>query len=469
LGLNGDATVVMRFLLVPVLERSCRRGARSTRAAPAFAGGSAARLSCIVGKAGETMDETRMPGRRVQPLAFDVAARIAAIDRKKLRAYRLARLRAELARNDYMGCLLADPINIRYATDSRCFQVWTMHAPGRWAFVPTEGPVILFEFSATKHVNAGLETIDEVRPTTPWFYFLAGPRWPEKAAIWADEIASLVARHGGGNRRLAVDRLEPAGAFLLRDRGVELVDAQGPIELARAIKSPEEIAALRLSMDVCDAGVARMRAALEPGITENQLWAVLNEVNIAHDGEWIECRLLSSGERTNPWFQESTNRVIQAGDLVSFDTDMVGPLGYLADISRSWVCPGKPATNAQIRQYALAEEQVLYNMRLLKPGLGFREFGEICWTMPEEFIPHRYMMMIHGAGMVDEYPSIAYATDFKDWGYDGVFQENMVVCVESFIGQVGGKEGVKLEQQVLITRSGAVSLSGAKFEGALTG
>jgi Xaa-Pro aminopeptidase len=146
---------------------------------------------------------------------------------------------------------------------------------------------------------------------------------------------------------------------------------------------------------------------------------------------------------------------------------MVGPLGYLADVSRSWVCPGRKPTNAQLNQYALAEEQVLYNMSLLKPGLGFREFGEKCWPVPEKYVPNRYMMMVHGAGMVDEYPSIAYAADFKDWGYDGVFQENMVVCVESFIGEVGGKDGIKLEQQVLITASGAVPLSKAPFEGAL--
>ncbi|MCC7048115.1 MAG: hypothetical protein IT562_15490 [Alphaproteobacteria bacterium] len=82
-------------------------------------------------------------------------------------------------------------------------------------------------------------------------------------------------------------------------------------------------------------------------------------------------------------------------------------------------------------------------------------------------MPHRYMMMVHGAGMVDEYPSIAHAADYEDWGYDGVFQEDMVVCVESFIGAVGAKEGVKLEQQVLITRNGAEPLSRAPFADAL--
>jgi len=320
------------------------------------------------------------------PLTLDVPARLAAINQRKLRAYRLERLRAELHKRDYAGCLLADPINIRYATGSRNMTLWTMHAPSRWAFVPTQGPVVVYEFTSSMHVNEGLETIAEMRPCTPWLYFLAGQRGEEKAMLWANEIADMVATHGGKNRRLAVDRCEPMGAFRLAQRGLELFDAQEAIEQARLIKSAEEIACLRLSMDVCDAAIRWMGEALHPGMTDNQLWAILHEVNIAHDGEWIESRLLSSGERTNPWFQECGNRVIQAGDLVAFDTDMVGPLGYLADISRSWVCPSKKPTGEQRRLYAIAEEQVLFNMSLLKPGLSFRDFAETCWPVPEEFL-----------------------------------------------------------------------------------
>jgi len=269
------------------------------------------------------------------------------------------------------------------------------------------------------------------------------------------------------NHARADDRCEPAGAFKLRALGLELVDAQEAIEQARLIKSPEEIECLRAAMEVCDTAIARMREALRPGITENELWAILHAVNIANDGEWIDARLLASGERTNPWFQECGNRVIEAGDLVAFDTDMVGPLGYLADISRTWVCPGKPPTNEQSRLYALAEEQVLFNMNLIKPGVTFREFAEKCWQLPEPFVPNRYLMMVHGVGLVDDYPSIAYAQDFADWGYDGVFQENMVVSVESYIGEARAKEGVKLEQQVLITPSGTVPLSKTPFADAL--
>jgi len=403
----------------------------------------------------------------VAPLGFDLAVRLAEIDQRALNAWRLQRVRDELARRDYAGALLADPMNIRYATGARNMAIWTMHAPGRYAFVATDGPVVLFEFSATRHLAAGLGTIDECRLSTPWFYFLAGPRVAEKTAAWAAEVAELVARHGGGNRRLAVDRCEPWGAAALRAANIELFDAQEPLERARAIKSPEEIACLRLSMEVCDTAVDRMRAALRPGITENQLWGILHETNIAHDGEWIECRLLASGERTNPWFQECGNRVIEAGDVVAFDTDMVGPNGYLADISRSYVCPGRKPSNVQQTLHGLAEEQVLYNMELLRPGLSFREFAERAWQVPDEFVRNRYMTMVHGVGLVDEYPSLAYVQDFAEWGYDGTFEENMVVSVESYLGAVGGGEGVKLEQQVVITAGGAVPLSRTPFTDSL--
>ena len=401
-------------------------------------------------------------------LAIDLTKRLAAIDQVKLRADRLARVRAELARRDYGAALLSDPINIRYATGSRNMPVWTLHAPGRYVFVPVDGPVVLFEYAASRHLSDGLDTVDEVRTSTPWFYFLAGPRTAEKAQVWATEVIELMRRHGGADQRLAVDRCEPWGAQHLIDAGIRLFDAQEPLELARMIKTPEEVMCMQLSMDVCDVAVARIRTTLRPGMTENELWSILHETNIAHDGEWIECRLLSSGPRTNPWFQESGNRRIEAGDLVGLDTDMIGPLGYLADISRSMVCPGKSPTAQQRNLYDIAQHQIFTNIELIKPGLSFKEFGEKCWPVPDEFVPNRYMMMIHGAGMADEFPTVAYAADYDDWGYDGVFVEDMVVCVESYIGAVGGSEGVKLEQQVLITPTGAVPMSSDPMIDALT-
>jgi Xaa-Pro aminopeptidase len=101
---------------------------------------------------------------------------------------------------------------------------------------------------------------------------------------------------------------------------------------------------------------------------------------------------------------------------------------------------------------------------LLKPGLGFRELCERAWQLPESVRPNRYSSVLHGVGLADEYPHCPYAEDFEFSGVDGEFAPGMTVCVESYIGEVGGHEGVKLEQQVLITDTGIELLSSFPFE-----
>jgi Xaa-Pro aminopeptidase len=113
---------------------------------------------------------------QVAPLGLDIESRLSGINQPKMRRDRLTKLRAELARRDYAAALLSDPINIRYATGSRNMAVWTMHAPGRYLFVPVDGPVVMFEFQASRHLAEKLDTIDELRTSTPWFHFLSGPR-----------------------------------------------------------------------------------------------------------------------------------------------------------------------------------------------------------------------------------------------------------------------------------------------------
>ncbi len=385
---------------------------------------------------------------------------------RDLRAYRLGRVRQQLRAHDYAGILLYDPINVRYATGARNMTVWVLHNQVRYCFIPTEGPVVLFDFHNCEHLSQGLETIDEVRPALAWFFFGAGPKTAERAELWADEVADLVQRHGGGNKRLAVDHCDPLGAGALTQRGIDIREGQAVMEIARSIKSAEEIAGTRQAITVCEAGMARMRDALEAGLTENELWSILHQTNIAMGGEWIETRLLASGERTNPWFQECSDRMIRPGELVCFDTDLIGPYSYCADISRAYFCgPGRPSEE-QRRLYRMAWEQIEYNIEILKPGMSFYELAEKSYELPPKFAPNRYSAVYHGVGLCDEYPHIGYLQDLESGrsGYDGVVETGMTLCVESYIGEVGGCQGVKLEEQVLVTERGVERLSCFPFE-----
>ena len=65
--------------------------------------------------------------------------------------------------------------------------------------------------------------------------------------------------------------------------------------------------------------------------------------------------------------------------------------------------------------------------------------------------------MVHGIGLCDEWPMIRYATDGGQ--REGCFEKNMTITVETYIGKVGGKEGVKLEQQYLVGQNGLELMS----------
>ena len=157
------------------------------------------------------------------------------------------------------------------------------------------------------------------------------------------------------SKKVAIDVLNGPALVRLNKEGINVVDAKLILEQARVIKSQEEMKCMKSAIDVAEIGVRKMREELKAGMTEDELWSILHKTNIEYGGEWIECRILSSGERTNPWMQESSNKVMQNGEIVAFDTDMVGPYGYCADISRTFVV-GHKFNDNQKKLYSMAVE-----------------------------------------------------------------------------------------------------------------
>ena len=275
-----------------------------------------------------------MKSRTYQPLEIDDVT---------LRAYRVSRVRQMLNERDCAAGLFYDPVNIRYVTDVSNMQVYSLHNPCRYVFIATDGPVVLFDFKGCEHLSADIEVVDETRNAVSWYHFVTGPRVAEKATVWADEIDALLTRYGGGNRRLAVDQLDLAGVWAIEKQGVQLVDGKELIGMARVLKSAEEIKAIRNAIAVCELGMQRMQQALQPDRTENHIWSMLHQTNIEHGGEWIETRLLSSGPRTNPWYQECSDRRIERGDFccarfrLNWPTRLYGR--YFTDVACGWETP----------------------------------------------------------------------------------------------------------------------------------
>jgi Xaa-Pro aminopeptidase len=379
-----------------------------------------------------------------------------------IQAHRLHRICQRLQATDCAAIVLFDPINIRYATGTRNMQVWTMHNICRYTVVFASGETVLYELGSSQHLAR--EHAADIRPSLSTDFMAVGNRGPEMARRWAESMISLLREKGFAGESLAIDRADLALVQESERQGLRLIEGQSVMERARAIKSRDEVEVLRRSLQTCEQSVADMRERLQPGMRESDALAMLIEGSIRRGGEYPETRLLSSGPRTNPWFQETSDRVIDNGDLLAFDTDLIGPMGYYNDISRSWVVGDKPPSDAQRRLYALAYQQMQHNSELLQVGMGFLEYSDKSYQLPDNCIPNRYADVAHGCGLGVEYPLVWYRED-EEWGaYDGQFEENMVICIECYVGEFGGREGVKLEQPVWLSAEGAVVLSDYPFE-----
>jgi Xaa-Pro dipeptidase len=79
--------------------------------------------------------------------------------------------------------------------------------------------------------------------------------------------------------------------------------------------------------------------------------------------------------------------------------------------------------------------------------------------MPNEFHPQRYPFIAHGSGLADEWPAIKFGDH-----HDGEVQAGMSLSVEAYVGPLGGSQGVKLEEQIIVTDGAPEIISQAAHE-----
>jgi Xaa-Pro aminopeptidase len=370
------------------------------------------------------------------------------VDEQRMRRDRLARAKEFIARHDLAAALLFDPLNVRYTTTLWLAPVWGMHFTFRWALVPAEGEPVLWDYGHTGGLEIARRAYPEgdIRPAGWFLHFGAGARHRDGAMAFAREIVEELRSRGILGERIGVDRLDTVAFLALQDAGVRVVDASPALGEARAVKTADELVALREAAQTCDIAIEALRKQLTPGVTENQLWGTLLGTAFAHGAEYCDTRMLSSGPRTNPWYQEASDRVVEAGDLVAFDTDLAGRRGYFTDVSRTYLCGDVSATDEQRRLYQVAYQFVQENIAEIRPGASFAELGErLARRLPGQYFDQRYQFILHGSGLADEFPSVVWSDN-----HDGQVEPGMVFSVEAYIGEVGGDEGVKYEEQLIV-------------------
>ena len=338
-------------------------------------------------------------------LAFNewAAAGLALPDLPRMREYRWQRLTQHVIERGYGGILMFDPLNIRYATDSTNMQLWNTHNPFRAVLLCADGYMVIWDYKNSPFLSEFNPLVREQRSGADLFYFDRGDKVDVAADKFASEVRVLIEEHGGNNKRLAVDKIMLHGLRALEAQGFQVMDGEEVTEKSRSVKGPDEILAMRCASHACEQAVAAMEQAARPGMSENDVWAVLHAENIRRGGEWIETRLLASGPRSNPWFQECGPRLIQNNEIIAYDTDLVGSYGICVDISRTfWLGDADPRPD-MIYAMRHAHEHIMTNMAMLRPGVHMRDLTMNGHKLDDNFQKQKYGCMMHGVGLCDEW------------------------------------------------------------------
>ncbi len=391
-----------------------------------------------------------------------------------MRAFRHKRLTDAVNARGYGGILMFDPLNIRYATDSTNMQLWNTHNAFRACLVCADGYMAIWDYKNAIFLSKFNHLVNEQRSGADLFYFDRGDKIDVAADAFSNQVRDVIAEHGGANMRLGVDKIMIHGLRALEAQGFDVIPGEELTEKARSIKGPDEILAMRCASVACEIACAEMETAARSGVpkgdmSENDIWAVLHAENIRRGGEWIETRLLTSGPRTNPWFQECGPRIVQNNEIVAFDTDMVGAYGICIDISRTWWIGDQKPRADMIEAMKVGVDHIEQNMQMLKPGVNIQDLSRNCHQLPDKFQSLKYGCMMHGVGLCDEWPLVAYPDQMVDGAFDYELQPGMTLCVEALISPEGGDFSIKLEDQVLITETGFENITKYPHDPALMG
>lgn len=237
-----------------------------------------------------------------------------------------------------------------------------------------------------------------------------------------------------------------------RLRGVELssmVDGFSLREILdgiRAVKHPQEIAALRFAAGQTVVIWDKIARKIRPGMTELEI-ARMVDVLIRQSGyENSFPTIVASGPNSAFPHAIPGKRKLGRKEHVVVDFGIRHDL-YCSDLTRVW---GECRINGQIAELlACVQEAQKEAIRLIKPGVEIRQIAEKIDALFSRKGMGRFVMhgLGHGIGL-DVHESPSFGRHSK-----GLFKAGMVLTVEPGL-YVKGLGGVRVEDMVLVTQKG---------------
>jgi Xaa-Pro dipeptidase len=258
------------------------------------------------------------------------------VDVEALRRKRIARADEQRRRAGLDALLVWKDENCRYLTDLRPQLIAGKTTALNGALLVEGRPPILFCSGGER---------DRVDRTMPWLQEVHTiPIIEEKALVSGtiDKILGPVLRENGlSGAKLGLDEANTVFVKALCERFPKIVieDGDTPMQQARMIKMPEEIALLEEAVAIADAVTASGVAAIAEGIRECEVAAEAMRTLFRLGGEYahVMTPFVASGENMAPPHRICSDKIIRYGDVVFIDIG-ANWNGYFGDVARTTIC-----------------------------------------------------------------------------------------------------------------------------------
>jgi len=365
------------------------------------------------------------------------------VDFGRLRRSRLEKARAILDARGVDLLLTFDPNNIRYLTGSFGNPSPTL-AAARYCLLAKNHEPILFElggdYERQKLCCPWLK--DRIRPSIPLTFLPPG-----MVGEWGPSIKDVLKELGIQADTIFLDRLDFRVQEELQGVGMGIQNGSGAMWEARRVKLPDEIECIRLSVALADAAFEIIRRGIRPGVRDCDVQGdVLRE--LTRNCCWLYAGggNFASGEHTHPyWRLLFTDRILHDGDLVIVDR-VHNHNGYGCDYVRTFLV-GDRATDEQKALYKRCYDSMWAGIRAVKPGATTADIANQ-WNEPEDY-SETTLDFGHSVGMSTHEPPFITASSKK---HPIPIEPNMVLAIETYAGD--GKQGVRLEENLIVTETG---------------
>ncbi len=219
------------------------------------------------------------------------------------------------------------------------------------------------------------------------------------------------------------------GDYLQRKFSAKFVDASDTVDRIKAVKSAEELEAIRKTAALQDKAMAETFAHIRPGMRELEIAAIAEHTGHKYGSEQGLFLTGSGPVGTAAIFANryQQNRVVREGDQFTILIENNGPGGFFTELGRTCVL-GK-ASQEMKDEFAFVLEAQKFTLSMLKPGAECSEiFAEYNAFMKKNKRPEEKRLHSHGQGYdMVERPLIRHDETM-------VIQKNMnMVCHPTYV------------------------------------